>query len=395
MSGPVKTDGAWVREALERLTGFPHAVFVQSGTAALELVLRLLGRRGWRVALPGLTCWTNPHAVRKVGLRPVFCDVDEYWGLRPPREPVEVVLGVDPWGGAGNWTVGGKERLRIGDATQSPGARVGGALLAERFDAAILSFGVGKPISLGGGGVALFSDERAAVEARRHLQFGFWDGRWALHTDRYVFPQALYPLLAERLRRALVELPRARRALPGERAALTRLLPHLAPPPLRPGTEPGLFSMTPLILQRGAALTPADLEAAAIVSGVPLVRHPVSAPYLEAVWRGPRPDRPLRRVESLSPRLLFFEGRGPKPRRALARFLSLVLGAPERFRRPYSLGEAAPLPEHVRHWAERGTVCRSASGELFVVDRALARAFPVPEAIAAEVQRHEWSPHGR
>src|SRR5436309_1980175 len=70
--------------ALAELTGFSHAVFVHSGTAALELALLALTERAARVAMPALACWTVPFAIEKVGRTPVFVEVDEAWAIQKP-----------------------------------------------------------------------------------------------------------------------------------------------------------------------------------------------------------------------------------------------------------------------------------------------------------------------
>lgn len=71
--------------ALAARTGRRHAVAVSSGTAALELALRLLGvGPGDEVIVPALT-WPSPaHAAAWVGATPVLVDVDPAeWNATP------------------------------------------------------------------------------------------------------------------------------------------------------------------------------------------------------------------------------------------------------------------------------------------------------------------------
>ena len=93
-----------VRAGLERLTGFPHAVFVQSGTAAIELALSVLTDDHATVAIPALACWSVSYAVTKIGRRPVFRDIDAHWSAHPRGEPAAATILVDPWGGSAAWS---------------------------------------------------------------------------------------------------------------------------------------------------------------------------------------------------------------------------------------------------------------------------------------------------
>lgn len=54
----------------------PHAVAVASGTAALEIALRIIGVAGREVVVPANTFYATAAAVLHAGGRPVFADVD-------------------------------------------------------------------------------------------------------------------------------------------------------------------------------------------------------------------------------------------------------------------------------------------------------------------------------
>ena len=59
-----------------RIVGARHAVAVQSGTSALEIILRSLGVEGHEVVVPTNTFFATPAAVIHAGGRPRFADVE-------------------------------------------------------------------------------------------------------------------------------------------------------------------------------------------------------------------------------------------------------------------------------------------------------------------------------
>lgn len=379
-----------VTKGLEELTGYPHAVYVQSGTAALEVALRTFGEPGARVALPAFSCWTVPFAVHKVGMVPVPCDLDEHWGVRASDARAHIELAVDPWGGVSDWATASAAPVRLLDAAQSPGALVGGRPAAEHFDAAIVSFGAGKPIDVGAGGAALFRDEATAREARRLLRFGVVDGRWMERVDRYVFPRALFAPLSEAMDRATFALAR-------HREEAIELREHAAAGgvgsnPLRRHSLPGLWGALPIVLPPALLLDADEVARAALASGVGLVRHPVSVGYREPAWPEGAPAGPCPRAETLHGRVLFAErrrGRPPKLR-PIFELLDKLAAEPEAFRVPYALPPASGvLPPELAHWSRDGAVCRAVDGGLWVHDRSTARVVQVPPRAAALVQDME------
>jgi len=100
-------DGPEVR-ALEdrfcRLAGTAHAVAVSNATLGIQLVAKALGLRG-RVIMPSFTFIATAHALKWLGLEPVFCDIDPAThNLDPARVENELnngasaVVGVHVWG---------------------------------------------------------------------------------------------------------------------------------------------------------------------------------------------------------------------------------------------------------------------------------------------------------
>lgn len=386
MSSHERAEGR-VRDALERLTGFAHAVFFQTGTAAIEAVLSVLTRRGDRVAIPGLGCWTLPFAVTKLGRSASFCDVDPYWGADFSSVPCELALAIDPWGGPADWF-----QLEprcapplVVDVTLSPGARLRGQAPAERCVAGVISLGFEKPLSIGGGGVALFRDQRSAQEARRLFRFGFEDGQWTDRVDRYGFSPYLFPALAASLHKL------SRRTAADDRADDVRQkigAMGLSSNTLRPGGAWGFGNCIPICLPPDFPLSAGEIEAVAVSSAVQLARHPVAPAYLQRAWRR-RPQASCPRAEHLSPRLLFFR---PSQLSAqhLLEFLARLLEKPEQFRSPFPLPRAhGSLPVDIERLLPRTKLVRSLDGGYGLLAEAENLLWPIDEREAAIVQAIE------
>ena len=69
-------NGEAFEAAFARVVGARYAVAVQSGTSALEIILRSLGVEGHEVVVPTNTFFATPAAVIHSGGRPRFADVD-------------------------------------------------------------------------------------------------------------------------------------------------------------------------------------------------------------------------------------------------------------------------------------------------------------------------------
>ena len=77
-----------------------HAVFVNSGTSALQIGLAALREKyGWRdgykVLVPALTFVASVNTILQNGLKPVFVDIDPYYGIdlaaNPPKDTVAIM----------------------------------------------------------------------------------------------------------------------------------------------------------------------------------------------------------------------------------------------------------------------------------------------------------------
>jgi perosamine synthetase len=76
--------GAEFEEKFARFCGCRHAIAVNSGTSALEIIFRSLGVEGKDVLVPANTFFATAAAVVHAGGMPVFVDMDpESFGIRP------------------------------------------------------------------------------------------------------------------------------------------------------------------------------------------------------------------------------------------------------------------------------------------------------------------------
>jgi perosamine synthetase len=76
--------GAEFEKSFARLCGVRHAIAVNSGTSALEIILRILGVDGKDVLVPANTFFATAAAVVHAGGNPVLVDMDpESFGVQP------------------------------------------------------------------------------------------------------------------------------------------------------------------------------------------------------------------------------------------------------------------------------------------------------------------------
>lgn len=198
-TGWISSVGAYVdrfeREVARRLQ-VPWAVATMNGTSALHLALLVAGvEADDEVLVPDLTFIAPANAVRYLGARPVFLDVEPACGLMDPGT-VEAFLSRHcqrTTGGTRNRGTGRRVRamlpvdllghpvdldplleicrswdlVLVEDATESLGARYRGEPVGSRAPVACLSFNGNKLISTGGGGMLLTGREDWATSARR------------------------------------------------------------------------------------------------------------------------------------------------------------------------------------------------------------------------------------
>jgi len=160
--------------------GVEHAVAVSSGTAALHLALLTLGiGEGDEVIVPSFAFVAVAGAVRQVGARPVFAEIDPLTlNLDPaaveraigPR--TRAILVVHTFGVPAEMNalreLAQKHRLAlIEDACEAIGASYDGRKAGSFGDLAVLGFYPNKQMTTGEGGAVLARDPAHAARLRR------------------------------------------------------------------------------------------------------------------------------------------------------------------------------------------------------------------------------------
>lgn len=160
--------------------GTEHVFFLSSGKAALYLILSALkgpaNRR--KVIIPAYTCFSVPSAIRKAGLEIVPCDIlPETLDFDPAQlerlcdhDTLCVVpthlFGI-PVDVSKVREIAGKEGAYVvEDAAQAMGASLGGKKLGTIGDVGFFSFGRGKNVTCGSGGMIVTSSPSIAGRIR-------------------------------------------------------------------------------------------------------------------------------------------------------------------------------------------------------------------------------------
>lgn len=161
-----------------------HLFFLSSGKAALFLILNALKmlKDRTRVILPAYTCYSVPSAVRKAGLSIVPCDVrpetldfdHDQLGRLADEETLCILathlFGIPSELGLVREIAEEKGIFVVEDAAQSFGVSSEGGRTGEAGDAAFFSFGRGKNITCGEGGVVVSGSEEIAVALRKSYE---------------------------------------------------------------------------------------------------------------------------------------------------------------------------------------------------------------------------------
>ena len=161
------------------LVGSRHAVAICNGTAALHVALLTLGLQpDDEVLLPSFTFVATANAVRYVGAKPIFIDIDEAsWCLDPNKLEGSItpktrgIIAVHLYGHPANMDAINKVAALHGlwvveDAAEALGARYKDRSAGSLGHMATFSFYGNKIISSGEGGAITFSDDRLLSRAK-------------------------------------------------------------------------------------------------------------------------------------------------------------------------------------------------------------------------------------
>ena len=163
-------------QELRREFGVAHVFLVSSGTAALKLTLTALRSLSTRtdVVLPAYTCFSVPAAILKAGLRPVLCDITpatfdfDHGLLEQTLTPGTLcviahhLFGIPSDIDRVRATCRARGIFVVEDAAQAMGPEGNGRKLGTRGDVGIFSFGRGKNVTCGSGGVIVTNSSQIA-----------------------------------------------------------------------------------------------------------------------------------------------------------------------------------------------------------------------------------------
>jgi dTDP-4-amino-4,6-dideoxygalactose transaminase len=172
-------------DALAAQHGVAHAVAVSSGTAALEIILRILGVHGREVIVPANTFFATAAAVVHAGGTPRFADIDPRT-FALSAATLEAAITAETAGVVlvhiGGLVTPAVDDLRqlciargiflVEDAAHAHGAAYRGRPAGSFGRAAALSFYPTKVITSGEGGAILTDDEHVRDEARIYRDQG-------------------------------------------------------------------------------------------------------------------------------------------------------------------------------------------------------------------------------
>jgi perosamine synthetase len=174
--------------------GVRHAVAVSSGTAALHLLVRILGiGEGDEVLVPSFTFAASVNAILYERATPVFVDIEpETYNLDPVdlerriTSKTKAIMAVDVFGHPAPWDeierIASRHGLLvIDDCCEALGAEYKGRRLGQFGSGGAFAFYPNKQITTGEGGVVVTNDDRIAQLAVSLRNQGRDGGTWLSH----------------------------------------------------------------------------------------------------------------------------------------------------------------------------------------------------------------------
>lgn len=182
-------DGLFVREfeeRLKRICGTRHVIPLSSCTTGLEVAARALGLSG-EVIVPSFTFIATAHALKWLGITPVFCDVHpDTHNIDPARIEALItprtsgIVGVHLWGRPCDTSaldeIARRHKLRVlYDAAHAFNVTHQGQKLGNFGDAEVFSFHATKFVNTLEGGAIATNDDDLAQSIREMIKFGLSD----------------------------------------------------------------------------------------------------------------------------------------------------------------------------------------------------------------------------
>jgi perosamine synthetase len=178
-------NGERLESEFAALCGVKHAVAVNSGTSALEIIFRAIGVEGREVIVPANTFYATAGAVVHAGGRPRFAECETSTFALDP-EAVERLIGPNTAAVCvvhiGGIITPAIDRIRalcdargialVEDAAHAQGASLDGRMAGSFGRAAAFSFYPTKVMTSGEGGILVTDDDDIAREARIYRDQG-------------------------------------------------------------------------------------------------------------------------------------------------------------------------------------------------------------------------------
>ncbi|MFD9966488.1 aminotransferase class I/II-fold pyridoxal phosphate-dependent enzyme [Amycolatopsis sp. NPDC058986] len=170
-------------DRVAELAGVAHCVATCNATVALQLLVHAAGLTG-EVVMPSLTFAATAHAVRWLGLEPVFCDIDPATGCVDPAlvaaaitPRTSAIFGVHLWGRP--CAVDELEKVAADngipvffDAAHAIGCTTEGRVIGSFGAAEVFSFHATKVTGAFEGGAVVTDDPELADRVRALHNFG-------------------------------------------------------------------------------------------------------------------------------------------------------------------------------------------------------------------------------
>ena len=179
-------NGPLVRELERRIQealGVKHCIAVANGTLGLQIAAKALDLTG-EVIMPSWTFVATAHAMKWIGLEPVFVDVaghhiDPVLVSRAVTDRTSAILGVHTWGQPCNtmlqFLADGYDIALIYDAAHAFGCSCGNQMIGNFGDCEVFSFHATKFFNTFEGGAITTNNDDLAERCRRLRNFGFVD----------------------------------------------------------------------------------------------------------------------------------------------------------------------------------------------------------------------------